>query len=112
MEDFRVLREQEVSLQGHNYFQFLRKGAVFSFLQDKRVTRYDLDYIKENYIQDFFANISKYEAKSRNNLLNNKLLLNSNPVSRNSKKGLIMSIYSINIEGYTHRPIDKKENLH
>lgn len=67
-------------LQGHNYYQFIRSEA-FSIGREQ---------VKSE--AEFFKNKYYFESIARDNILNKKKL------------------YGFDIHGYTHRPIDKKEN--
>lgn len=68
-------------IQGHNYYELLREEA-YSQARDSRI---------KNKAQ-FFANKDKFEAMARKKILVDKKL------------------FYFDINGYTHRPIDKKEN--
>ena len=73
-------------LQGHNYYQFVRQEAYLQSTRD-RVSK-----------SVFLANTDKYEAMGRKKILVDNLLYDFK-AGRN-----------IQLKGYSHRPIDKKEN--
>lgn len=96
-------------LQGHNYFQFVRQGAVSKFLLDKGVNTYFLSRIDDNLIKEFFNKRNHYESISRNNLINNDKLYRTKGITR-YHNGLMMGVDYIDTKGIASRPIDKKEN--
>lgn len=96
-------------LQGHNYFQFVRQGAISKFLMDKGISSYGMHRIDDKLIEEFFSKLSYYESISRKELLENNKLYRSEAVSQHAT-GYVLRPSYFETSGYTTRPIDKKEN--